>query len=130
VAQRNSATQQTSEFGDKMRSRRVKLGLSQNEVARRARINPGTFNRIERGLIAKPSARTLRGLGEALGIPTADLFAWTDTLSPADLPNFRPYMRAKYGALPGSAIKELQREFDRIAAKYGTCGPKPGEDEQ
>lgn len=63
----------------------------------------------------------------------ADLFAVAGYSTPQDVPTLRPYLRAKYGVLPESAIAEVEAYLTAVAAQYGGVaagGPLNGEDEQ
>ncbi len=115
-------------------SKRVAAGLSAAEVARRAGVDKGTISRIENGLIANPTADSLRAIGEALDIPSSDLFAIAPWVTPEDLPTIRPYLRTKYRQLPPRAIQEIEAHFAKMAEKYGISfdpndGPRDGQDE-
>jgi transcriptional regulator with XRE-family HTH domain len=60
-----------SEFGERLRRERVAAGLSQNELGRRAGVNPGTINRLETGERAPTGRDQALALAEALGLPPA-----------------------------------------------------------
>ncbi|MEO8468155.1 MAG: helix-turn-helix transcriptional regulator [Chloroflexota bacterium] len=55
-------------FGNRLRSVRVRLGMQQVEVARRAGVSDGTVSRIERGHLDSVSIRSLRAVASALEI--------------------------------------------------------------
>jgi hypothetical protein len=87
--------------------------------------------RLEQGAIASPRPDTLKSLADVLQLDLADVYAAAGYVQPQGLPSFAPYLRSKYGKLPASAQAELERNFARIAEKYGydPNGPAPGEDE-
>lgn len=58
-----------SEFGERLRRERLAAGLSQNELGRRAGINPGTINRLEAGERAPTGQEQVLALAAALGLP-------------------------------------------------------------
>lgn len=64
-------------------------------------------------------------------MPVSDLL--TDYLESDDLPSMAPYLRSRYGHLPGSAQAEIATAFRDITARYGytpeSRGPAAGEDE-
>lgn len=60
------------EFGEQMRRARLAAGLSQNEMGRRAGINPGTINRLETSERAPTGPEQVQALAEALGLPPAE----------------------------------------------------------
>jgi transcriptional regulator with XRE-family HTH domain len=113
-----------------IRDKREQAGLSASEVARRAGVTAGTVTRIELGQIPSPRPENLRAIGEVLGISAADLFAATDWLPKNDLPTLTPYLRAKYGDLPETAVDEVEAFVTRLRARHGQHGPVNGEDEQ
>lgn len=121
--------QEAQSLAQLLRLTRTKLGLSVNEVGRRAGIDPATVSLVERKKIARPQVETLLSLAAVLRIPAADIFVLRNWIGKDDLPSFTPYMRAKYGTLPEDALRELEAHFEELAAKYGTTGPQNGEDE-
>jgi transcriptional regulator with XRE-family HTH domain len=60
-------------IGDKVRATRKAVGISQEEVARRAGVSLNVINRLERGVILDPHYSTLRGIARALRVPVEDL---------------------------------------------------------
>ena len=61
--------------GRTIRFRRELVGWKAAELARRAGINPRTYDAIEKGRIVSPSIRNLEAIARALGISVASLFA-------------------------------------------------------
>ncbi|MCC6177830.1 MAG: helix-turn-helix domain-containing protein [Chloroflexi bacterium] len=62
-------------FGALLRRLRVRVGLSQNQLARRAGVDPAYVNRLERaapGSSSLPSRRVVLGFAEALELGPAD----------------------------------------------------------
>lgn len=59
-----------SEFGRLLRTARLIAGLSQNELGRRAGINPGTINRLETGVRLPTGRDQVVELSIALALPT------------------------------------------------------------
>src|SRR6202050_5801064 len=55
--------------GRRLRQRREDAGLSQEEVADRSGLGVRTVSNVDRGSIRTPHPRTIRMLGEALGLP-------------------------------------------------------------
>lgn len=60
--------------GRVIRYRRELLGWKAIELARRAGMNPGTYDAIEKGRIESPSLRNLQSIAQALGVSIASLF--------------------------------------------------------
>ncbi|MFF8716142.1 helix-turn-helix domain-containing protein [Streptomyces sp. NPDC015184] len=59
-------------IGDQIRAARLWANLSQEEVALRAGITLGPYNRIEQGH-SSPLLDTLIRIADAIGVPLADL---------------------------------------------------------
>jgi transcriptional regulator with XRE-family HTH domain len=54
-------------LGNAARAARLRLGLTQAEVAKKVRLKSGVYGRVERGMMT-PSVPTLRRMCETLGI--------------------------------------------------------------
>jgi transcriptional regulator with XRE-family HTH domain len=111
--------EQTVQLINLLSKKRAEAGLSNNEVARRADVDPGTVWRIEQGQIPTPKAESLKAIGDVLGIPALDLFAIVGWIPSDELPSIGPYLRAKYRELPGEAVQEIETHFQAVARKYG-----------
>ena len=61
--------------GRLIRYHRGRLGLTQEELARRAEVSPATVVRMEAGQIERPRTGTLGALAGALGVDPAQLLA-------------------------------------------------------
>jgi transcriptional regulator with XRE-family HTH domain len=61
-------------LGPRVRARRLELGLTLRELARRTGVSPSCVSQIERGL-RPPSVGTLRALASELDISAAELLA-------------------------------------------------------
>lgn len=64
---------QENKLGQKIRSLRVKLDLSQDEFARKADVPYTTLTKIETGVIKKPSVFVMAKIAKALNISLDDL---------------------------------------------------------
>ena len=62
------------QIGDRIKRRRIRLGLTQEELAARTELSKGFISQLERDLTS-PSIATLTDLLEALGTDLADFFA-------------------------------------------------------
>lgn len=102
-----------------VQKRRSKAGLSINEVARRAKVDTGTVWRIEQGMIAKPTAKSLMAIGDVLGIRPIDLFSVVGWIPADELPSIGTYLRTKLPALPEEALQDVQAYITTIAHKHG-----------
>lgn len=65
----------TSAFGGHVRSLRLGLGLSQEEVAHRAGLHVTYLSGIERG-VRNPSLKNIRRVAMALGVGVGELFSF------------------------------------------------------
>lgn len=126
-------TRDIHQLGQTVRARRIEVGMSATELARRTGVTASTITRLEAGESAAPRAETIRNVALALGLPITDLLANADYLDPGDLPSITPYLRTRYGYLSDSAQAEIARSFRDITARYGydadRHGPDTGEDE-
>jgi transcriptional regulator with XRE-family HTH domain len=61
-------------LGDAARAARLRLGLTQAEVAKKVRLKSGVYGRVERGAMV-PSVPTLRRICETLGISSDALLS-------------------------------------------------------
>lgn len=61
-------------IGDRIKRRRQKLGLTQEELAARTELSKGFISQLERDLTS-PSIATLMDILEALGLDISDFFA-------------------------------------------------------
>lgn len=62
------------DIGDRIKKRRQKLGLTQEELAARTELSKGFISQLERNLTS-PSIATLMDILEALGMDISDFFA-------------------------------------------------------
>ena len=65
------------DIGDKIKRTRLKLGLTQEELAARTELSKGFISQLERNLTS-PSIATLIDILEALGTDIADFFTTGD----------------------------------------------------
>lgn len=105
-------------LGQLVRSQRQRLGLSQEELARRAGLSVRTLRDIERDRVATPRQRALRGLAGALGIAMEDLVPggaarpaplWLGVLGPLVL---------RRGATPVRLASPIQRDLLGLLCLY------------
>ena len=61
-------------IGDRIKNRRLKLGLTQEELAARTELSKGFISQLERNLTS-PSIATLMDILEVLGVDISDFFA-------------------------------------------------------
>jgi transcriptional regulator with XRE-family HTH domain len=123
---------QAKGFGKYLKKQREAKGLSARELGRRANVDDSTIVRFEQGAYANPAPDKLVRLAEALDLSVADIFAHAHYALPSELPTLPAYLRLKYGDLPATAMKDLERYVSQLADKYGldADGPQRGEDER
>jgi transcriptional regulator with XRE-family HTH domain len=120
---------QAQELGAYLRYKREAHGISTRTLAAEVGIDMSQIVRLEQGLVSAPKGEVLAGIANFLELPLADVFGFAGYAAPNELPSFRPYLRAKYHDLPSGAVAEIERSFTKIAKRYGTDGPRTGEDE-
>jgi len=70
-------------LGALIRAQRVATGLSQRDLAERAKVSNAYLSQIERGL-HEPSLSVLAAIAAALDVPLGDVLARAGLLAPAD----------------------------------------------
>ena len=75
VASADKVDAYQTEFGRHIRRMRALQGTTQEEVAHRAGVHVTYLSGIERGL-RNPSLKHIRGIAEALGASTSELFSF------------------------------------------------------
>ena len=69
------ANSQENKLGKKIKSLRLKKGLTQDQFARKANIPYTTLTKIEIGVIKKPSVYVMAKIAKALGTSIEDLIS-------------------------------------------------------
>jgi transcriptional regulator with XRE-family HTH domain len=69
-------------IGSRIRERRARLGLSQEEVARRADISLNAMGKLETGFTTDPHYSTLSAVAHALGVSVAELVGEEELAAP------------------------------------------------
>jgi transcriptional regulator with XRE-family HTH domain len=103
-------------IGSRIRTAREGLGLSQEALAARARLNTSYLSQIERGRKA-PSLEVLSRLATAVRLPLGVLFAEDETVDSRDL-QFKE-IEALVDAMPSDkrpALLTLIRSLTELAA--------------
>jgi len=94
-----------------LRRLRERQGLSIRGLAEAADVDATWVSRLERGVYSKPDARLIRTVADALGVAPSQLFAAAGYEDEKQLPQFAPYLRAKYD-LPEEAVAQLEAHFN------------------
>jgi transcriptional regulator with XRE-family HTH domain len=107
-----------------IRHHREAAGLSINALARAAGLPPSTVLRFEAGEYEAPDPDKLERLAGALGVDSEEFFAHYP--APERLPDFAPYLRAKFG-MSKDAVAEAEQFFAELEAREKRKkGPKKG----
>ena len=109
------------QFADFIAARRNERRLSMAQLAERVGVTKSNVHYWESGQ-GLPNATVLEPLAQALGSSYEDLFALAGYAHPEGLPEFQPYLRAKYGALPSEALAEAEAFFEQLTERYGDKG--------
>ena len=60
-------------IGENIKKARAKLGLTQDDLAKKADVKYTTLTKIESGVVNKPSVQTMAKIAKALGVAIEDL---------------------------------------------------------
>lgn len=121
---------QAKELGAYLRKAREEAGISIRSLMARVGIDQAQIIRLEQGQVKSPRADVLGRIAEEIGLPVADVMTMAGYPTPRQLPNLRPYMRAKYRNLPLEAVDEVERFIEQLSKKHANTGPADGEDER
>lgn len=80
-------------LGPNVRERRAALGLSQEQLARRADVSLNAVHRIEMGKITDPHFSTLSGIARALGVSVSELVEDDPAVGKASAPPEKGHQR-------------------------------------
>lgn len=98
-------------LADSVRRHREAAGLSQLALANKTGMQASTILRLEQGEVKAPDPDKLQRLAVALGVDPEEFFALYP--APERLPEFAPYLRAKYG-MNEAAVKEAEEFFAEL----------------
>lgn len=110
------AKTKAEKLGTYVKKARLAKGISIRGLASQTGVALRTIQKLEAGLIEQPRTGNLIQIGQVLEVPSADLFAIIGYSVPTDLPEFAPYLRAKY-ELSDKDVRELNSVFESLAAK-------------
>jgi transcriptional regulator with XRE-family HTH domain len=107
-----------STLGSLLKQKREAAGLTLTRMAAELGITRQYLSRLEQGVYAHPSPTLLLRLAKRFDLRLEDLYAVSGCLLPTDLPNFGPYLRAKYPNWPEPVIAELADFRDFLQQRY------------
>lgn len=102
-----------------IRRRRTAAGITQPDLAQAIGVPTSTVFRLEQGDVRAPDPDKLQRIATVLEIEAEELFALYP--APERLPEFAPYLRAKYG-MSAEAVKEAEEFFAELETRRS---PKP-----
>lgn len=102
-----------STLAEYLRAARVQAGISQRQLASRVGIHNSYLARLESGENDSPAAELLQKIADVLEIGSTDLLAFVGVKPPEGLPEFAPYLRAKY-RMDDAAIRKLTVYMRRL----------------
>lgn len=111
---------QGMEYWERVQRRREELGMSREELARAAKLTASYIYRIEKGLVATPSHKTLTALAGALGTSVAELAEGRESgrviegMTPDDW--LTRFMRQYAPHSPPDLVRQIVSYFDRLDA--------------
>lgn len=110
------AKTKAQKLGEYIKKARLAGGLSIRALATATGVTLGAIQQLEAGDVEQPRPGNLVRIAEALELAVADLYAIIGYSVPTDLPEFAPYLRAKY-ELSDKDVRELNAVFESLAAK-------------
>ena len=105
-------------FGARLRRLREAAGLTQEELAVRAKLSPNAIGALERGLRKRPYPHTIRSLADALGLSEnerAALFAAVPKQGSADVPLTPAPATGSNLPMPSTSLLGRERELGEIS---------------
>jgi transcriptional regulator with XRE-family HTH domain len=110
-------SKRAKQLGRLIKKYRQAKGLSQRTAAERMGYHHSYLARLETGDYESPKPQQLKTIARALDIPTEDLYALAGYQVEDRLPDFAPYLRAKFD-LPDEAVDRLEEYFQMIRDRY------------
>lgn len=127
TAPHSRVTEDTTDLGERIRGLRTHQGQSLRALAGRAGISPGFLSQVEHGR-ANASVSTLRGIANALGLTTADLFGADDltaskVLRRADRAEIPTGSNSSKSLLSRRPLRNLEVYYGQLAPHDNTGAP-------
>jgi transcriptional regulator with XRE-family HTH domain len=111
-------TERAKQLGRLIAKYRQAKGLSQRAAADLMGYHHSYLARLEGGDYEAPRPQQLKKMASVLDIPMEDLYALAGYQVEDRLPDFAPYLRAKYD-LPTEAVERLDEYFQMLKERYG-----------
>lgn len=100
-------------LGRFLRKARQDKGLSLRDLAEASKVGYSYIARLEQGEFRSPEPQKLQRLARVLEVEIEDFYAMAGYLVPEGLPEFAPYLRAKYN-LSDRKVSEMNRYFKQL----------------
>ncbi len=113
-------TKRAQQLGRLIKKNRQAKGLSLRAAAEKMGYHHSYLARIEIGDYQSPAPKQLKAIARVLDIPVEDLYALAGYQVPDRLPDFAPYLRAKFD-LPDDAVDRLEEYFNMLTERYGSA---------
>lgn len=106
-------------FGEKIKKRRIALGISAEELAEKVNVSPATIYRYESGEIKAPRQNIISNIAKILNAPSILTYDWDDMIGNEYIPalddvenEFIEKMRAldDYGVRVVTAVLDIEYE--------------------
>lgn len=104
-------------LGKLIREAREDMGLTLRALGELSGLDFSTVAKMERGEFRAPDPVKLQKLARTLELDVEDIYALAGYTMPEGLPEFVPYLRAKY-RLPEQAVAQMEAYFARISRRY------------
>jgi transcriptional regulator with XRE-family HTH domain len=107
-------------FGDRVRSRRIELGITLRRFADMLGVSPTYVSGFEKGALASPTPERIRAIAEILQTDSGELISlgsrWNDAM--AEDAKHRPEIIALYRAvqsLPPDQLQQLTKKAEEMS---------------
>lgn len=111
-------SKRAKQLGRLIKQARLAKGLSQRAAADQMGQHHSYLARLEAGDFDAPRPQQLKTLARVFDIPIENLYAIAGYQVEGRLPDFAPYLRAKYD-LPDEAVDRLDEYFHMLKDRYG-----------
>ena len=110
-------SKRAKQLGRLIKKYRLDKGLTLRAAAELTGYHHSYLARLEAGDYEAPKPQQLKAIARALEIPIEDLYALAGYQVEDRLPDFAPYLRAKFD-LPDEAVDRLDEYFQMLKERY------------